>query len=105
MNLAVAVVAIFGVFNLIGGVIGYLKAKSSASLIAGSVAGVILLICAYGIAHDHRAAAITSLAVSILLGARFAGTWRRNHRVMPDLLMIALSLVTLLIVGRLQLIR
>ena len=69
------------------------------------MAGVVLLICAYGIAHDHRAAAITSLAVSILLGARFAGTWRRNHRVMPDLLMILLSLATFLVVGRLLLIR
>ena len=43
MNLAITVVAFYGMFNLVGGGIGYLKAKSRASLIAGSISGILLL--------------------------------------------------------------
>ncbi len=99
MSAATVVVAIYGAFSLVGGVIGYVKAKSRASLIAGSVSGILLLACAYGLRQGSRAAAIGALVIALLLGGRFAGTWRRNHRVMPDLLMILLSLATLLAIG------
>ena len=99
MSAATVVVAIYGAFSLVGGVIGYVRAKSRASLIAGSVSGILLLVCAYGLLHASRAAAIGALVIALLLGGRFAGTWRRNHRVMPDLLMILLSLATLLAIG------
>jgi len=100
MNLAVAVVGLFGLFSLVGGAIGYFKAKSGASLIAGTVSGLILLACAAGIARGQRLASIVSLIVALLLGGRFLGTWWKNHRVMPDGIMVVLSLLTLLAVGR-----
>ena len=99
MALASAVTALYGAFSLVGGVIGYLKAKSRASLVAGSVSGIVLLVCAAGLRDGNRNAAIGSLLVALALGGRFAGTWRRNHRVMPDLLMVLLSLATLVTVG------
>ena len=99
MDLAVAVVFLFGIFNLVGGWIGYVKAKSKASLIAGSLAGLVLLACTYGLRHGSPWAMLVSLVVSILLGGRFFGTWRKNHRFMPDLLMILLSLATIVAVG------
>ena len=43
MNVAAAVVALYGMFSITDGVIGYLKAKSKASLIAGSISGALLL--------------------------------------------------------------
>ena len=99
MGLSVWVVGIYGVLTLSGGAIGYLKAKSRASLVAGLTAGVILLVCAYGMRNESTIAAIVSLLIAALLGGRFMGTWRRTHRVMPDLLMVALSLATLLSVS------
>ena len=99
MDFAVVIVFLFGIFNLLGGWIGYIKAGSKASLIAGSLAGVVLLGCAYGLRHGSPWAMLVSLVVSILLGGRFLGTWLKNRRVMPDLLMILLSLATIVAVG------
>ena len=99
MNMVAVVVASYGVFSLVGGMIGYLKAHSTASLLAGSVSGVLLLLCAYGIGQGSRLAALGSLIIAIALGARFVGTWRQKRRVMPDLLMVLFSAATLLAAG------
>ena len=90
MNVAAAVVALHGIFSITGGVIGYLKAKSKASLIAGSISGALLLLCAYGIGQGNRMALLGVLAVAFALGARFLNTWLKHRRVMPDALMVLL---------------
>ena len=99
MSIAAVVVGLYGAFSLLGGVIGYVKAKSQASLVAGSVSGTLLLVCAYGIHQGNRAAAVSTLLIALALGGRFASTWRRTHRVMPDLGMVLFSLATLAAVG------
>ena len=96
-------VVLFAIFNLLGGWIGYQKAGSRASLIAGTAAGVLLLLCAYGLAQHNRAAAIGTLLISAALGGRFTSTWAKTRRLMPDLLMVLFSLMTLVAVGRLLL--
>ena len=99
MKMAAALVAAYGIFSLVGGAIGYFKAHSTASLIAGSASGALLLLCAYGITQEHRTAALGSLVIAVALGARFFGTWLQQRRIMPDLLMILFSVATLLAVG------
>ena len=37
--------------------------------------------------------------ITLLLGGRFAGTWQHSRRLMPDLLMVILSTVTLLVIA------
>ncbi|MBI3996084.1 MAG: TMEM14 family protein [Candidatus Omnitrophica bacterium] len=96
---AALVVGAYGVFTVIGGVIGYVKAKSRASLVAGCVFGAALIAGAYGVAQDSVPAAVASMAVALMLGMRFVRVWQRQHRVMPDLLMVLLSLATLVTVG------
>lgn len=99
MDPAVWVVAIYGVVSLVGGIIGYVKANSRASLVAGSVSGIVLLVCAYGIKHGNHAAMVVGVVFAALLGGRFLGTWRRTRRVMPDLVMVLLGIATLAAVG------
>lgn len=99
MNLATLILIVYGVFSVSGGVIGYVKAKSLASLIAGSISGFVMLVCAYQITKGSRAAMLVGLIVALLLGIRFFRTWLRNHRFMPDLLMIVFSVATLIVVG------
>ncbi len=95
MNAAAWVVGIYGLVSVVGGLVGYVKAKSRASLIAGSIAGLLLFSCAYGISLGSSVGATGSLLVAFLLGGRFLGTWRRTHRLMPDLMMVVLGGLTL----------
>lgn len=99
MEIAILIVVVFGIFNLVGGVIGYRKAQSKASLIAGLAAGILLLYAAFQMNRGIFAGSCLSLAVALLLGLRFLGTWMKKRRWMPDLLMVILSLATLISVG------
>lgn len=91
------VVFMFGLYSLIGGIIGFLKAGSVASLIAGGLSGLILLVCSYGMRKNVKAASIAAFLVALTLGVRFTGTYLENQRFAPDLVMVILSGGTLLI--------
>ena len=88
------VLAGYGFFTVVGGLIGYAKANSSASLIAGTISGGLMLLCAEGMRRGSQPAAVAGLVISALLAARFAGTWRTKRRLMPDLLMVLGGLAT-----------
>ena len=96
MDYATLIVILYGGFNIVGGIVGYVKAKSSASLIAGSGSGIVLLSCASAIGKGNLWALLVSFSVALLLGVRFFRTWLKNRRLMPDLLMILFSLATLI---------
>lgn len=99
MMLAITVVIAYGFFCMLGGIIGYVKAKSVASLIAGVISGAALLAFSYGMAHGSRAAGFGTLIVALSLGGRFLGTWRMNHRLMPDLVMVIGAAATCVATG------
>lgn len=93
------IVALFGIFNIVGGVIGYVKVKSVASLVAGIVSGAILLVCAPLIQRGSEPAAIVAAVTALLLGGRFLVTWFKKKKIMPDLIIVLLSGLTLLAIG------
>lgn len=102
MNAAVWSVTALGLLSLVGGVIGFVKARSRASLIAGSFSGLLLLMCAHARCYQQgpqQAALVASGLVALSLGVRFFMTWRQNQRVMPDLIMVLLSAVAVVAVG------
>jgi uncharacterized membrane protein (UPF0136 family) len=71
-TIAVGVVAGYGVLSLVGGVMGYVKAKSRASLIAGGASGLLLIAsAALATAYPVAGFAIASV-ISLALVARFA---------------------------------
>lgn len=84
---------VFGFLTIAGGVIGFLKAKSKASLIAGGTAGVLLLVAAYLAGSSGRNGMYLGLAVSLMLAVRFIKVFASSRKVMPAGLMAVLSVV------------
>ncbi|WP_146649739.1 TMEM14 family protein [Labilithrix luteola] len=84
---------VFGALTIAGGVVGFVRAKSRASLIAGTVAGALLFVSAYlvgkGAARDGL---FLGLAISASLSARFVGAFVRSRKVMPAGVMSLLSI-------------
>ena len=70
--IAACITALYGLISLIGGYIGYAKAGSTASLIAGGISGVLLLLCAGGVFVRPTWSLIGALVVSLALVGRFA---------------------------------
>jgi len=84
---------VFGALTIVGGIVGYLKAGSVASIIAGSITGVLLLVAAF-LLPEHRAIGLaTALIMSILLAAQFVPKFLRTGRVMPAGMMSILSVI------------
>jgi len=84
---------IFGALTIVGGVVGFLKAGSTASLIAGSISGVLLLIAAFLLPANQLAGLLVALIVSLLLTAYFVPKFLRTGKVMPAGLMSILSVI------------
>jgi uncharacterized membrane protein (UPF0136 family) len=72
-----------------GGAIGYARAKSKASLIAGSASGALLIIA--GLLSPSVPGFILALIVSILLIAHFGRSYAAKKKPMPAIPMIVLS--------------
>ena len=87
---------VFGVLTIAGGVVGYVKADSVASIIAGSITGILLLVAAF-LLPEHRAIGLaTAFIVSLLLAAQFVPKFIRTGRLMPAGMMSILSLIGLI---------
>lgn len=87
---------IFGVLTIAGGIVGYVKAGSTASIIAGSISGLFLIGAGF-LLPEHRAAGLIIAAlVSLLLAARFAPKFFNTGKMMPAGLMAILSALGLI---------
>jgi uncharacterized membrane protein (UPF0136 family) len=84
---------VFGILTIAGGIVGYVKAGSVVSVIAGAITGVLLLIAAF-LLPEHRAIGLaTALVVSLLLAAQFVPKFLRTGRIMPAGVMSVLAAI------------
>jgi uncharacterized membrane protein (UPF0136 family) len=89
---------VFGVLTILGGIVGYVKAGSVASIIAGSISGVLLLVGAF-VMPEHRVVGLaTALIVSLLLAAYFIRKYLSTGAVMPAGMMSVLSIIGIIVV-------
>jgi uncharacterized membrane protein (UPF0136 family) len=84
---------IYIVLLVAGGLMGYIKAKSRASLIASLAFAAALILCALGVLAPPIIADILLVALFIVFGMRFAKT----KKFMPAGLMIVLTIAALLL--------
>ena len=88
---------IFGLLTIIGGVIGYVKAGSTISIISGAIAGIALIVAAFLLPGNVALGLIIAGVVSVLLAGRFIPHFMKSGKIMPDALMAALSLIGVVI--------
>jgi uncharacterized membrane protein (UPF0136 family) len=90
----------FGALSIAGGVLGFVKAKSKASLIAGGASGVLLAIAAYLMGAGHLSIGlILGLIVSVALAGRFIPQFIKTKKPMPAGMMSVLAAAGIVLTG------
>jgi len=86
---------IYGILLIVGGAMGYVKAKSVPSLVAGLVCGLLALLLGYRYAWHFapHAALILSLVLIFIMGRRYIKT----RKAMPALLIVVLSVIVAIV--------
>ena len=84
---------IFGLLTIVGGVIGYVKAGSMASIVAGAISGIALIVAAWLLPGNVAVGLIIAGVVSIALAGRFIPAFMKTGKVMPAGLMAVLSAI------------
>ena len=89
---------IFGVLTIAGGVMGFVKAGSNVSLIAGGVSGVLLLVSGYLVgAGKVQPGLILGLVLSLALAGQFLPKFLSTHKFMPAGLMAICGVIGLVL--------
>lgn len=76
-----------------GGAMGYAKAKSSSSLIAGVATGIVALIAAFLYGHHPRVSLGLGLMLAITVSVIFASRYKKTGNPMPAIPMLAVSVI------------
>ncbi len=84
---------VFGLLTIAGGIMGYVKAGSTASLIAGGVSGILLIVAALLLPSHVVVGLALGGIVSLLLAARFLPAFFKAGKMMPDGMMALLSIL------------
>ena len=88
---------IFGILSIAGGIMGFLKAKSSISLVAGSVSGALLIAASFLLQERPIVAGVLGLLVSVLLSGKFVPDFIHKKAPVPGGLMAFLSLAGIVV--------
>jgi uncharacterized membrane protein (UPF0136 family) len=91
-------VLIYGILIAVGGVMGYVKAQSMPSLIAGGISGIVLVGAAVAMMKGaYSAGWWISLVVAALLLIQFGrGALSEGFKIMPGGMVIILSIIVII---------
>lgn len=89
---------VFGILCILGGALGYARARSKASIIAGGISGALLILA--GILGRGVIPYTIAIVVSVLLLAHFGRSFVASKKVMPAIPMILLSLACIALTVR-----
>jgi uncharacterized membrane protein (UPF0136 family) len=95
MSLAIIAAIAYGILVLVGGIIGYTKAKSKPSLIAGLVSGLLLLGSAFLAMVNTSLGLILAKIITTILIVIFALRLWKTRKFMPAGLMLIAGIIAL----------
>lgn len=88
---------VYAVVLLAGGAMGYSKARSAPSLIAGVVSALLAAVAAVLLSlHHPRSGLGLGILVSLVISIFFVRRYQTTHKAMPAIPVIVLSIVVLL---------
>lgn len=89
---------VFGILTILGGIIGFVKAKSRASLIAGALSGIALIVASFLVARGNgMMGLIVGLVISAALGGKFIPKVMENRAGPHIIVMAILSAASLIL--------
>lgn len=94
MNLGIAAALGYGTLTLIGGIMGYVKAKSQASLISGLVSGSLLILAGIAQLMGQTWGLILAAVISAALAIVFVVRLAKTRKFMPAGMLILASLAS-----------
>ncbi len=95
MSLSIIAAIAYGVLAVVGGIIGYVQAQSKASLISGSISGLLLIIAGVMQLQGQAAGLTLATVITAVLVIVFAIRLTKTRKFMPAGLMSLLGLVSL----------
>jgi uncharacterized membrane protein (UPF0136 family) len=94
-TLSIFALGIYGIVAIAGGILGFVKSQSKASIISGSLSGSLLLLAAYLSFAGQEAGKFLGIATTALLVVVFIFRWVKTGKAMPAAAMIAIGCCTL----------
>jgi uncharacterized membrane protein (UPF0136 family) len=95
MNIGIAAAIGYGILTLVGGIAGYLKAKSQASLISGVVSGLLLIFAGTAQLMGQSWGLTLAAVISAVLVVVFILRLVKTKKFMPAGMLILASLASL----------
>ncbi|MBE9146560.1 hypothetical protein IQ236_25535 [Planktothrix mougeotii LEGE 06226] len=99
MSLGVIAAIAYGLLAIIGGIVGYTKAKSKISLFAGCTTGLLLVLGGILQIQGLTWGLIFSIVLSVFLIITFISRLFKTRKFMPSGLMIIAGFVALALMG------
>jgi uncharacterized membrane protein (UPF0136 family) len=87
----------FGIATIGGGVIGFLKAKSKASIIAGTISGALLILAGVMARGGNKNGLLLAIVVSLALLGRFGVAFAKTRAMVPAGIMSMLGAIAIVL--------
>jgi uncharacterized membrane protein (UPF0136 family) len=84
---------VYGVIMILGGIAGFARVGSKASLISGVGFGLVLLVSGFGVWNGSQNSLMAATIIALLLVVLFAIRYAKKRRFMPAGMLAILSLV------------
>ncbi len=88
---------VYGVIMMLGGIAGFVRVGSKASLISGVGFGLLLLVSGFGVWQGSLGCLVAAEVIALLLVVLFAIRYAKKRRFMPAGMLAVLSLVAAVI--------